>query len=127
MFHNLKTRLHGQDISYQIEGPSDLTLSGDQVQFSQVFYNLVLNAMQAIGAHGHIDDRIIQRAEQLILHALTYNFASMDVMIAATAQETAAAGRNIIVVTSDKSLKACLSKANISCWDAFQAGPGVVS
>lgn len=73
------------------------------------------------------DNRIIQRAEQLILHALTYNFASMDAMIAATAQETAATGRNIIVVTSDKGLKACLSKANIPCWDAFLAGAGVVS
>ena len=29
-------------------------MSGDQVQFSQVFYNLALNAMQAIEKNGHI-------------------------------------------------------------------------
>lgn len=52
---DLGTRLRGQNISYQIEGPSDFTLTGDQIQFSQVFYNLVLNAMQAIEKDGHID------------------------------------------------------------------------
>ncbi|MCI8296708.1 MAG: HAMP domain-containing histidine kinase [Lachnospiraceae bacterium] len=54
VFDDLKTRMYGQNIIYQIDGPADLTLSGDQVQFSQVFYNLALNAMQAIEKNGHI-------------------------------------------------------------------------
>ncbi len=54
VFDDLKTRLCGQNITYQIDGPTDFTLSGDQVQFSQVFYNLALNAMQAIEKDGHI-------------------------------------------------------------------------
>lgn len=54
VFDDLKTRLCEQSITYQIDGPTDLTLSGDQVQFSQVFYNLALNAMQAIEKDGHI-------------------------------------------------------------------------
>ncbi len=68
------------------------------------------------------DDHTIQMAENLILHALVYNFASMDAMIAATAQSAIEAGRDMTVVTSDKGLKACLSKAGIACWDIFQAG-----
>ena len=54
VFDDLKTRLHGQSISYEIEGSPDLALSGDQARFSQVFYNLILNAMQAIEKNGHI-------------------------------------------------------------------------
>ena len=72
------------------------------------------------------DDKTIRRAEQLIVHALVHNFASMDAMIAATAQEVIAAGRDMTVVTSDKGLKACLIKANIACWDAFQPHSTVV-
>ncbi len=47
--------------------------------------------------------------------------------IAATAQGVIEAGRDMIVVTSDKGLKACLSKAGIACRDVFQAGAAVVS
>ncbi len=54
VFDDLATRLRGQNISYQIDGSSDLILTGDQIQFSQVFYNLILNAMQAIEKNGHI-------------------------------------------------------------------------
>ena len=54
VFADLETRLRVQNITFQIEGPVGLKLSGDQVQFSQVFYNLVLNAMQAIEKDGHI-------------------------------------------------------------------------
>lgn len=70
------------------------------------------------------DDKTIQTAERLIVHALVHNFASMDAMIAATALEAAADGREMTVVTSDKGLKACLSKAGIASWDAFRAGVG---
>jgi len=68
------------------------------------------------------NDKTLKTAEQLIVHALVHNFASMDAIIAATAQEAVVIGHDMTVVTSDKGLKACLSKANIDCWDAFQAG-----
>lgn len=68
------------------------------------------------------DDKTIQTAEQLIVQALVHNFASMDAMIAATAREAIAAGRDMTVVTSDKGLKACLAKADIAYWDAFRIG-----
>lgn len=55
VFDDLGTRLRDQNISYQIDGAANLILMGDQIQFSQVFYNLILNAMQAIGKNGHID------------------------------------------------------------------------
>lgn len=73
------------------------------------------------------DDKTIQMAEQLIVHALVHNFASMDAMIAATAQEAIEAGQDMTVVTSDKGLKACLMKANIACWDAFRGGMATIS
>lgn len=72
------------------------------------------------------NDKTIQTAELLIAHALVHNFASMDAMIAATAQEAIGAGHDMTVVTSDKGLKACLSKADIDFWDAFQLGAMIV-
>lgn len=73
------------------------------------------------------DEKTIQIAERLVAHALVHNFASMDAMIAATAQEAIEAGRDLTVVTSDKGLKACLSEANIACWDAFKVSKIVAS
>ncbi len=73
------------------------------------------------------NDNTIQIAEQLIIHALVHNFASMDAMIAATAQEAIGIGRDMTVVTSDKGLKACLSRANIDCWDAFSVSSNATS
>ena len=68
------------------------------------------------------NDNTIQTAEQLISHALVHSFASMDALIAATAQEAIKVGHDMTVVTSDKGLKACLLKADIDCWDAFKTG-----
>lgn len=65
------------------------------------------------------DNNTIYCAEQIIPHALVHNFASMDAMIAATAQQYIAAGHDLVVVTSDKGLKACLAKVAIPYWDAF--------
>lgn len=45
---DLSSRLSQKNISYTVKGPRDIFLYGDQLQFSQVFYNLVLNSMQAI-------------------------------------------------------------------------------
>lgn len=52
--HDLDIRLKLKRIEYTIGGPGDLVIYGDPVQFSQVFYNLILNSMQAIGESGKI-------------------------------------------------------------------------
>lgn len=65
------------------------------------------------------DEKTIQYAEQIIPNALIHNFASMDAIIAATAQEAIVNGKDLTVVTSDKGLKACLQKIGIPFWDAF--------
>lgn len=61
----------------------------------------------------------VVEAERIILHALVYNFASMDSMIAATAKEAIDHSRDMTVITSDKSLKNCLCQCSIPCWDIF--------
>lgn len=71
VFDDLGTRLRDQNISYQIDGAANLILTGDQIQFSQVFYNLILNAMQAIDKNGHIDISISMSEN----HVLTIVFA----------------------------------------------------
>lgn len=48
VFKDLSNRLKQKNISFAVKGPRDINVYGDQVQFSQVFYNLVLNSMQAI-------------------------------------------------------------------------------
>lgn len=60
-------------------------------------------------------------AKNVITHALIHNFASMDAMIAATAKLARDNSRDVTVVTSDKGLKACLSKIHIPCIDVFAA------
>ena len=55
----------------------------------------------------------------MITYALIHNFASMDAMIAATAKLARSNGRDITVVTSDKGLKACLSRIGVPCNDIF--------
>lgn len=71
VFTDLETRLQSQNITHQIIGASDHVLTGDQIQFSQVFYNLILNAMQAIEKNGHIDINISVSE----YHVLTIIFA----------------------------------------------------
>lgn len=61
----------------------------------------------------------VSEAQNIIMHALTHNFASMDAMIAATAKIARKNDRNITVITSDKGLKACLGKCAIPCYDVF--------
>ena len=58
--------------------------------------------------------------QYLNVNKLSRSFASMDAMIAATAKQEMANDHEIIVVTSDKGLKACLSKCSIPYWDAFE-------
>lgn len=62
----------------------------------------------------------IKDAQKVVEYALTFSFASMDAMIAATARREIADKNDVIVVTSDKGLKACLEKCKIPIWDAFE-------
>lgn len=48
VFNNLSGRLKDAGITYQVSGDERITLLGDPVQFDQIFYNLILNAIQAI-------------------------------------------------------------------------------
>lgn len=61
----------------------------------------------------------IEEATGIIKHALVHSFGSLDAMIAATAQEAIKADRDMIVVTSDRGLKACLGKCEIPFIDPF--------
>ena len=67
------------------------------------------------------DSTTIDEAKNVIKLALVHNFASMDAMIAATAKLARNDSRDVIVVTSDKGLKACLSKIGVPFNDIFAA------
>jgi len=51
VFTDLNTRLETCGIKYSIIGDKFIHLWGDAIQFDQVFYNLILNSMQAIISH----------------------------------------------------------------------------
>ena len=67
------------------------------------------------------DSKTVAEAKNVITYALIHNFASMDAMIAATAKLARDNSRDVTVVTSDRGLKACLSKIDIPCNDVFAA------
>lgn len=48
IFEELSMRLHSENIEYSVVGDKDVVLYGETVQFSQVFYNLIINAIHAI-------------------------------------------------------------------------------
>lgn len=48
VFSNLSERLEKSNICYVCNGEQNYELTGDAVQFDQIFYNLILNSMQAI-------------------------------------------------------------------------------
>lgn len=48
VFDDLAGRLKAQGIEYQLKGDESLALWGEAVQFDQIFYNLILNTMQAM-------------------------------------------------------------------------------
>ena len=54
VFIDLSDRLSQSSITYSLHESSQVSLFGDRIQFSQVFYNLVLNSMQAISSNGEI-------------------------------------------------------------------------
>lgn len=49
VFQDMDGRLREQGIHYSVNGDNSLKLKGEAVQFDQIFYNLILNAMQAFG------------------------------------------------------------------------------
>lgn len=67
-------------------------------------------------------EETVVEAQSIIRHALVHNFGSLDAMIAATANAFPMnhAAKEIVLVTSDKGLKSCLTKCGIPYWDAFQ-------
>ena len=65
------------------------------------------------------DSITVTEAKKIIKLALTHNFASMDAMIAATAKIGRDNDRDITVITSDRALKACLSKIDVPRNDIF--------
>lgn len=61
VFDDLEHRLRMQNISYSLTGDKGITLWGDPIQFDQIFYNLILNSIQAIAGEeksGNISVRI---------------------------------------------------------------------
>ena len=54
VFDDLSDRLSQSQITYSLREDCQVTLFGDKIQFSQIFYNLVLNSMQAILEKGEI-------------------------------------------------------------------------
>lgn len=61
-----------------------------------------------------IDDRIINRAEGFLMHAQRYKFGSQDAIIAATAIIHSTQEDPMIVVTSDKALRAAMQAEGMS-------------
>lgn len=48
ILNNLSSRLKEANIVCNVNSKCDITLTGDPVQFDQIFYNLILNSLQAI-------------------------------------------------------------------------------
>lgn len=64
---DLGSRLKANNIHVNIYGDKELAIFGDPVQFSQVFYNLILNSMQAIEQNGNITIEIKSKAEKVLI------------------------------------------------------------
>ncbi len=58
VFIDLSDRLSQRGITCSFREDSEASLFGDRIQFSQIFYNLVLNSMQAILSGGEINVKI---------------------------------------------------------------------
>lgn len=61
IFEELEIRLNSEGIKYCVHGEKDARLYGEIIQFSQIFYNLIINSIYAIkkkGVDGLIDVEI---------------------------------------------------------------------
>lgn len=56
-----------------------------------------------------LDEDIIERAEAFMMHAAKYNFGSQDALIAATAIKHSTEDERMLVVTSDRGLRAAMT------------------
>lgn len=65
VLEDLSNRLTQNNITYRLRETSQVSLFGDRVQFSQVFYNLVLNSMQAISNSGEIVVNISKKSNYI--------------------------------------------------------------
>jgi len=52
VFDEMSSRLTNENIKYEIFGDSKVMIYGEVLQFSQVFYNLIINAIYAINKRG---------------------------------------------------------------------------
>lgn len=71
IFEELSLRLSGEEIEYSVAGNKDVCLYGETVQFSQVFYNLIINAIYAIKKKedkGKINVVIQHEGEDLLIY-----------------------------------------------------------
>ena len=71
IFEELSLRLSGEEIEYSVAGNKDVCLYGETVQFSQVFYNLIINAIYAIKKKedkGKINVVIQREGEDLFIY-----------------------------------------------------------
>ena len=67
VFSDLSDRLTDNEIVYQIDAPLDSYLYGDPVQFSQIFYNLVLNSLQAIVKKGNVHVQFSETPDEITI------------------------------------------------------------
>ncbi len=71
IFEELSIRLNSEGIEYLIEGDRDVELYGETVQFSQVFYNLIINAIYAVKkkeVKGKINVSVQVERDELIIY-----------------------------------------------------------
>lgn len=59
VFSDLDSRMKSHMITYNVHGEKTITLFGDELQFSQVFYNLILNSIQALASQPESQNRFI--------------------------------------------------------------------
>lgn len=70
IFEELEIRLNSEGIKYSVSGDRSAKLFGETIQFSQIFYNLIINSIYAInksGNDGEIDVEIKQEKSLLII------------------------------------------------------------
>jgi rRNA-processing protein FCF1 len=63
----------------------------------------------------------------LLRYADRHSFGSHDALVAGTALSLAAAGRDVTLVTADKSLKSIAAQIGIQCWDPTKPAAGAGS
>lgn len=70
IFEELKMRLNNEGIKYTIQGNKAIKLYGETLQFSQIFYNLIINSIYAIkkkNIAGEIQVNIKENDKKLII------------------------------------------------------------